>query len=390
MSKEETSAASLAKMAAEQQNASGQQQQRPGDDAVLDPFTAHALLWAYFKMFQTPLDRMKVLLQASREVRACLTPYQKNLLTTPLDTARGVARHVWLTEGFRGLWRGALLGFGGSLLHTYGGVVMGSVVDWAARPEGKSHHTDRTQSEEARMAALRQSMARKGYYSVVGGLALSLVLYPLDLVRLVRMMDLKFPTAGRIDHEYPHIRSLIFPLQQGRFVFRCVPKPFLENAGPQAINALKYSTLWRGYFLSLGGMLTYRASHLFVGSLGLRVVDATSGADFSTVERAMTPAQELAFGFGVSMLANAAVYPLDVFRSRFIRAGFVSSPLPGGGDHLPMRALAGMIWRHEGVRGFYRGAAFALTVRAATLSLAAFAVPMAANSMSDAQPPQQR
>lgn len=355
-----------------------QQQQQESDEGWLDPFSAMNLTAAYFKAFQTPLDRMKVLLQSSLEIKASLTPYQKSLLGSPLDTTRSIASHVWRTEGFSGLWRGSILGFAGSLLHSYAGIGVSVFVNWAAQPKiGTSEHDG--------VNARQRLVARKGYYSVLVGVLLSMVLYPLDMIRLVRMMDMRFPVAGRVDFEYPHLRHIYSSVQQGKFVFRNVPKSFLEDAAPATINVLKYSTLWRGYGLSLGGMLTYRASHFFMGSVGLGVFDSLSNNknNYTSNELVgMTPMQEFAFGFSISMLANAAVYPLDVFRSRFIRAGFVSSPLPGGGDHISMRDLAAMIWRNEGVKGYYRGGAFALTVRASTLSIAGFAVPFFANSVS--------
>jgi hypothetical protein len=330
------------------------------------PFMMHALLWAGFKVLTNPLDRMKVLLQTQLEVCSSLTPHERSLLPHDLGTVRGMAEHVWRTERIGGLWRGSMLGWLSSLLHSGGTFWVMSWIDWFVRPS----------VGDAAFDTKDPRMTRRMFASGVGGFFLSLVLYPIDVTRSVRMADLRFPQSGRIAFQHNMLIQFFEELRAGRFVFRTVPTRMLEDASPQRIGFLQYACLWRGYMLSLVGMMAYRGIHLFMASLAMSVVINRMNGESD----GPTALQELGLGFTITVAATAVVYPLDVLRSRFVRLGFVNAPImAAGGEYLPVKDMAVMIWRREGIRGFYRGASFALTMRAATLAAAAFGVPMLAN-----------
>lgn len=341
----------------------------------------HYIMWANFKVLMNPLDRMKVLLQSHLEVCSTLNPHERSMLPAELGTVRGTAKHIWATEGFHGLWRGSLLGWSTSFIHSFGSIAMMWWVDWMTKPKVGYAAYDRNRDGNI-IKDENPEFFKRAIYSGIGGFALSVALYPIDLMRTVRMADLKFPQVGRVDFQHPTLLHFTHALNHGSFLFRTVPRTVIDDVSVGShdarMKAFRYACLWRGYGLSLLGMMLYRGIHLFMATLSINVVLRAIRDPETQGPSAMT---ELAIGFGVTMGATALVYPLDTLRARFIRLGFGNSPMPAGGEYMPVREMARMIFAREGWSGFYRGASFALTMRAATLAGAAFGIPAFTNWM---------
>src|SRR3989338_794565 len=295
------------------QLASKSQQNRLGgptgeEDTGPNPFFMHSLMWANFKVLTNPLDRMKMLLQSHLEICSSLTPQERQLLPPDLGTVRGTARHVWATEGFHGLWRGSMVGWASSFIHSFGSMGIMYWVEWMTKPQVGYAAYDRSRDGNI-VKDENPEFFKRAMYSGVGGVALSILLYPFDMVRMVRMADFKFPQVGRTEFQHPTLGFFFSQLTKGNFIFRTVPRQMLDDsAGNNARMAvLRYACLLRGYMLSLLGMMLYRGIHLFMATLSINVALRS----LNNPDVGPSAIQELAIGFGVTMGATALVYPLD-------------------------------------------------------------------------------
>jgi hypothetical protein len=379
-----------------------QEQERP---IGVNEMAATGVIAALHKTCVAPIERVRLLVQAHGELerhgRSLRLPTPEALAA---DTSRvgklrsafvqrtglgfafdgsmaTYARHVLETEGPTGFLRGNSLSIVSALcsgpaqvfavapLHRW-------VVNWVFM-----------QPDPERNQLL--FVAAHAAAAVVSGIVASLLLYPLEVLRMAIAVDVNVKTTGaamnRYTFEYANLRTLIAEVHHGSFA---------NTSGARAqdlglIAASPYACLYRGMWLGILGQVAYRSSLFGI----YEIVGTLRGSE------KFSPTQEFLLGYTMTGACTLLLYPLDTIRRRYMRAGLslraaqIDAEMatrgvtdaagaalhvnPDAGAALAYRnwtECATRIYREEGPHAFFRGASL-LPLRSLVVTAAAFSIP---------------
>uniref|UniRef100_A0A7S1QDX8 ADP,ATP carrier protein n=1 Tax=Neobodo designis TaxID=312471 RepID=A0A7S1QDX8_NEODS len=360
---------------------------------------------ALHKTAVAPIERVRLLVQSHGELvrhgRALRLPRPEDLAADETAVGRlrsrfvartglgfafdGVtttyARHVMATEGWVGLFRGNSLSVASALCTGPAQVLAVAplhrwVVNWVfMRP-------DPTQNQFLFVVAHAAA-------AVVSGIVASVLLYPLEVLRLAMAVDVKIKPIGTgavtAGFEHTSLRALMADVGRGTFA---------NTAGARAqdlgmMGAAPFACLYRGLWLGIVGQVAYRSSLFGIYEL----VGTLRG------EKKFSPAQEFAASYAMTGACTLLLYPLDTVRRRYMRAGVsvraaqIDAEMatrgvtdaagaalnvnPDTGARIAYRnwtECATHIYREEGPHAFFRGASL-LPIRSLVVTAAMFTIP---------------
>jgi solute carrier family 25 (adenine nucleotide translocator) protein 4/5/6/31 len=255
-------------------------------------------------LYATPVDRLRILLQTNYEL------VRQNRLDSPYKSAVDGFKRTYKNEGFMSFYRGNTV----QLLRAGISPVMSFALKDTFRQMFKPNRATDGYGLWFTKNIVSGAMA--------GATALIFV-YPLDLGFVKRTTDVLSPSTG-MTRKHKGVLSIW--------------KDVVKNDG--------VTGLYRGLGLSVAGIALYRG--LYFGLYdGLKPLVINNPNNFVA---------SFALGWGVTMTAGFATYPITLMRNRLmVTTG-------GGLTYKHSLHLAREIMAKEGLRGFFRGFIFSTTM----------------------------
>ncbi|KAL8724161.1 MAG: hypothetical protein Q9181_006949, partial [Wetmoreana brouardii] len=308
-------------------------------DYVLRTGLAGGLAGCAAKTIVGPLDRVKILFQASNPHFAKYTGSWFGVVTAMRDINR--------QDGLRGLFRG----HSATLLRIF----PYAAIKFLAYEQFRSIIIPSKNYETPLRRLLSGSLA---------GVTSVFFTYPLEVIRVRLAFETKHEVrsslssiCNQIYHEHPTPVSKPPPLPLSSSSAAIVAP--IANAVPNIPTPRSgLINFYRGFSPTLAGMLPYAGiSFLTHDTAGdwLRHPVLAPYTTTANPKNASAPpilrywAELLAGGFA-GLISQTASYPLEVIRRRMQVGGAV-----GDGHRLGMRETAGRVWRERGWRGFFVG-----------------------------------
>lgn len=279
------------------------------------------------KTIVAPLDRVKILFQASNPLYAKYTSSWFGVATAMKD----IHHH----EGLRGLYRG----HSATILRIfpYAGI------KFLAYEQIRAIIIPRQSHETAMRRLLSGSLA---------GVTSVFFTYPLEVIRVRLAFETK--SEGR---------SSLVQICRQIYTENPVPKPAADAASPLVQTVAPRSGLinfYRGFAPTILGMLPYAGISFLTHDTVSDLMRTPAFRQYTTLPRkpnhpegkpaALRSWAELTSGGMAGLISQTASYPLEVIRRRMQVGGAV-----GDGRRLKIRETAGMIFKERGLPGFFIG-----------------------------------
>jgi solute carrier family 25 (mitochondrial adenine nucleotide translocator), member 4/5/6/31 len=255
-----------------------------------------------------PMSRIRLLLQTQGEL------VRNGVLERPyrgiIDCVRRTIRH----DGVRALWRG-------NIAHILKVCVPTTTVSFAAAEAMRPYIGGQVTAESHGYAALLGANLLRG--TIAGGVSLGLVY--------------------NIDYVYTRLATDIKPLNNKAVVGA---RRFLNirDVYRQTWNTDGIKGFHRGFLMSIAGIMLYRGLYFGLFDFAKPILLDEHSSILST----------FALGYGVTLTAGTAAYPMNVAVRRMMLTSAGGKPYRGGIDCLLY------ILKQEGIRGWYRGGFFTI------------------------------
>ncbi|KAL8854310.1 MAG: hypothetical protein Q9221_000796 [Calogaya cf. arnoldii] len=305
---------------------SGQKQNKQNLDYVLRTGLAGGLAGCAAKTIVGPLDRVKILFQASNPQFAKYTGSWFGVVTAMRDINR--------ESGLRGLFRG----HSATLLRIF----PYASIKFLAYEQFRSLLIPSSSYE---------TFLRRFFTGASAGVTSVFITYPLEVIRVRLAFETKHESRSslsgickQIYHEQPAKVSASTPL--GNAV------PAIPTPRTGLIN------FYRGFSSTLAGMLPYAGMSFLTHDTAGDWLRLPAVASYTTTANPKNPSAppilkywaELIAGGFAGLVSQTASYPLEVIRRRMQVGGAV-----GDGHRLGMAETARTVWRERGWRGFFVG-----------------------------------
>ncbi|KAL8712934.1 MAG: hypothetical protein Q9220_002792 [cf. Caloplaca sp. 1 TL-2023] len=306
-------------------------------DYILKTGLAGGLAGCAAKTIVGPLDRVKILFQASNPQFAKYTGSWFGVVTAMRDINR--------QDGLRGLFRG----HSATLLRIF----PYAAIKFLAYEQIRFLIIPSPTYETPLRRLLSGSLA---------GMTSVFITYPLEVIRVRLAFETRRDSRSslrRICNQIYHEQSSSTSSRLASPASGSIP---LTNAEVSAAPRSGLMNFYRGFSPTLAGMLPYAGmSFLTHDTAGdwLRLPalapyttlpNPNNNKDLSTSPPILRYWAELLAGGFAGLVSQTASYPLEVIRRRMQVGGAV-----GDGHRLGMRETAGAVWRERGWRGFFVG-----------------------------------
>ncbi|KAF8462043.1 putative mitochondrial carrier protein [Kalaharituber pfeilii] len=306
-------------------------------DYVLRNFVAGGVAGCAAKTLIAPLDRVKILFQASNPQ---FLKYTGSWLGV-VDAVKDIRQH----EGFFGLYKG----HSATLLRIFPYAAIKFVAYEQVR-------AILIKSED------QETPARRFLSGSLAGVTSVLFTYPLEVIRVRLAFETKRDRrSGLVD-----ICKKIY-MEAGYTPAASKAVPAAISATPHQIRPLAgLSNFYRGFFPTVLGMLPYAGVSFLTHDLIGDWLRKPGISKYTTISRPAGPHEaldydgnrkvvlkvwaELLSGGLAGLCSQTASYPLEVIRRRMQVSGAV-----GNGKFLRIGETAATIWRTNGFRGFFVG-----------------------------------
>ncbi|KAL8730706.1 MAG: hypothetical protein Q9166_003898 [cf. Caloplaca sp. 2 TL-2023] len=304
-------------------------QNKQNMDYVLRTGFAGGLAGCAAKTIVGPLDRVKILFQASNPQFAKYTGSWFGVVTAMRDINR--------QDGMRGLFRG----HSATLLRIF----PYAAIKFLAYEQFRSILIPSPRHE---------TPLRRLFSGAFAGVTSVFVTYPLEVIRV----RLAFETKHESRSSLSSICKQIYHEHPSRISTSAASNP-LGNAVP-AISPPKSGLInfYRGFSSTLAGMLPYAGMSFLTHDTAGDWLRLPALAPYTTIANPKNPSAppilrywaELIAGGLAGLVSQTASYPLEVIRRRMQVGGAV-----GDGHRLGMAETARTVWRERGWRGFFVG-----------------------------------
>ncbi|KAL8807291.1 MAG: hypothetical protein Q9182_000796 [Xanthomendoza sp. 2 TL-2023] len=296
-------------------------------DYVLRTGLAGGLAGCAAKTLVAPLDRVKILFQASSPQFAKYTGSWFGVVTAMRDINR--------QDGMRGLFRG----HSATLLRIF----PYAAIKFLAYEQFRALLIPSNQYE---------TPLRRLFSGAFAGMTSVLVTYPLEVIRVRLAFETKNEarsSLGGICKQIYHERPIVKP-PNSAVLGDAVPALPTPRSG--LIN------FYRGFSSTLAGMLPYAGTSFLAHDTAGDWLRLPTIAPYTTTPNSKNPSAppilkywaELIAGGFAGLVSQTASYPLEVVRRRMQVGGAV-----GDRHRLGMAETARTVWRERGWRGFFVG-----------------------------------
>ncbi|KAL8769928.1 MAG: hypothetical protein Q9209_004175 [Squamulea sp. 1 TL-2023] len=298
-------------------------------DYVLRTGLAGGLAGCAAKTLVGPLDRVKILFQASNPQFAKYTGSWFGVITAMRDINR--------QSGMRGLFRG----HSATLLRIF----PYASIKFLSYEQFRSFLIPSPQYE---------TPLRRLFSGAAAGVTSVFITYPLEVIRV----RLAFETKNESRSSLSRICRQIYHEQPAKVSSASASTPL--GAAVPAIPTPRSGLInfYRGFSSTLAGMLPYAGMSFLTHDTAGDWLRLPALAPYTTTANPKNPSAppilrywaELIAGGFAGLVSQTASYPLEVIRRRMQVGGAV-----GDGHRLGMAETAGKVWKERGWRGFFVG-----------------------------------
>ncbi|KAL8888790.1 MAG: hypothetical protein Q9192_006117 [Flavoplaca navasiana] len=309
---------------------SSQKQDKQNLDYVLRTGLAGGLAGCAAKTIVGPLDRVKILFQASNPQFAKYTGSWFGVVTAMRDINR--------QSGLRGLFRG----HSATLLRIF----PYASIKFLAYEQFRSILIP---------SASYETPLRRLFSGASAGVTSVFITYPLEVIRVRLAFETKHESRPS---SLKGICKTIYHEQPARVSTSATSTPLGAAAPVIPTPRTGIANFYRGFSSTLAGMLPYAGMSFLTHDTAGDWLRLPALAPYTTTpnpKNASAPpilkywAELIAGGFA-GLVSQTASYPLEVIRRRMQVGGAV-----GDGHRLGMAETAGKVWRERGWRGFFVG-----------------------------------